>query len=170
MRDPLSRVHSRNPQNEQPGGSFHEARCTSSRSFAPHLCRLDHYRPCPGVPYNQGTVTRVVLLSIIPGHSDALFADLKKNVVPLWEAEKSAGLILDYSLFLNQTSSGPNDWDLGYTLTYKNMAALDDLPNKVYELRMKQYGSKEDEQKVIEKRVENAKVVSSSLLRDITLR
>ena len=122
------------------------------------------------VPYNQGTVTRVVLLSIIPGHSDALFADLKKNVVPLWEAEKSAGLILDYSLFLNQTASGPEDWDVGYTLTYKNMAALDGLPDKLYELRMKQYGSKEDEQKVIEKRVENAKVVSSSLLRDITLR
>ena len=122
------------------------------------------------VPYNQGTVTRVVLLSIIPGHSDALFADLKKNVVPLWEAEKSAGLILDYSLFLNQTASGPEDWDVGYTLTYKNMAALDGLPDKLYEFRMKQYGSKDNEQKVIEKRVENAKVVSSSLLRDITLR
>jgi hypothetical protein len=122
------------------------------------------------VPYNQGPVTRVVLLSIIPGHSDALFADLKKNIVPLWEAEKSAGLILDYSLFLNQTSSGPNDWDVGYTLTYKNMAALDGLPDKVYGLRMKQYGSKEDEQKVIEKRVENAKVVTSNLVRDITLK
>jgi len=122
------------------------------------------------VPYNQGTVTRVVLLSIIPGHSDALFADLKKNVVPLWEAEKSAGLILDYSLFLNQTASGPEDWDVGYTLTYKNMAALDGLPDKLYEFRMKQYGSKDNEQKVIEKRVENAKVVSSTLLRDITLR
>jgi hypothetical protein len=121
------------------------------------------------VPYSQGTVTRVVLLSILPGHSDALFADLKKNIVPLWEAEKSAGLILDYSLFLNQTSSGPNDWDVGYTLTYKNMAALDGLPDKLYEFRMKQYGSKEDEQKVIEKRVENAKVVTSSLLRGITL-
>jgi hypothetical protein len=122
------------------------------------------------VPYNQGTVTRVVLLSIIPGHSDALFADLKKNVVPLWEAEKSAGLILDYSLFLNQTASGPEDWDVGYTLTYKNMAALDGLHDKLYEFRMKQYGSKDNEQKVIEKRVENAKVVSSTLLRDITLR
>ena len=122
------------------------------------------------VPYNQGTVTRVVLLSIIPGPSDALFADLKKNAVPLWEKEKSAGLILDYSLFLNQTASGADDWDVGYTLTYKNMAAFDGLPDKLYELRMKQYGSKEDEQKVIEKRVENAKVVSSSLLRDITLR
>jgi hypothetical protein len=122
------------------------------------------------VPYKQGTVTRVVLLSIVPGHSDALFADFKKNIVPLWESEKSAGLILDYSLFLNETSSGSNDWSIGYTITYKNMAALDNLPDKVYELRMKQYGSKEDEQKVIEKRVENAKVFSSSLLRDITLR
>ena len=122
------------------------------------------------VPYTQGTVTRVVLLSVIPGHSDAFFADLKKNVVPLWEAEKGAGLIVDYSLFLNETSSGPNDWSIGYTITYKNMAALDGLPDKVYGLRMKQYGSKEDEQKVIEKRVENAKLFSSSLLRDITLR
>ena len=122
------------------------------------------------VPYKQGTVTRVVLLSTIPGHSNAFFADLKKNIVPLWEAEKKAGLILDYSLFINQTSSGANDWDIGYTLTYKNMAALDGLPDKLYELRMKQYGSKEDEQKVIEKRVDNVKVVSSNLLRDITLR
>ena len=122
------------------------------------------------VPYNQGTVTRVVLLSIIPGHSNAFFADLKKNIVPLWEAEKKNGLILDYTLFINQTSSGSNDWDIGYTITYKNMAALDGLPDKVYELRMKQYGSKDDEQKVIEKRVDNVKVVSSNLLRDITLR
>jgi len=122
------------------------------------------------VPYKQGTVTRVVLLSVMPGRSDAFYGDLKKNVIPLWEAEKSAGLILNYNLFLNQTSSGSNDWDIGFTITYKNMAALDNLPDKVYELRMKQYGSKDDEQKVIEKRVENAKVVSSSLLRDITLR
>ena len=122
------------------------------------------------VPYSQGTVTRVVLLSTVPGHSDAFYADLKKNIVPLWEAEKNAGLIVNYSLFINETSSGPNDWNIGYTITYKNMAALDGLPDKVYELRMKQYGSKEDEQKVIEKRVDNVKLVSSSLLRDITLR
>ena len=68
------------------------------------------------------------------------------------------------------TSSGPDDWDFGYTLTYKNLAALDGLPDKVYGLRMKQYGDKESEQKVIDKRVENARVVSSSLLRGITLR
>ena len=50
------------------------------------------------------------------------------------------------------------------------MAALDGLPDKVFEIRMKQYGSESAEQKVIDKRVENARVVSSYLLRGITLR
>ena len=122
------------------------------------------------VPYNQGQVERVTLLHILPGHSDAFFADIKKNVLPIWEAEKSAGLIVDYRMFLNQTSSGPEDWDFGFSITYKNMAALDGLADKVYDLRMKQYGDHTAEQKVIEKRVENARVVISGLTRDITLR
>ena len=73
-------------------------------------------------------------------------------------------------MFLNTTRSTPDDWDFGYELVYKNMAALDGLPDKVYEMRMKQYGSTTAEQKVIDKRVENVHVVSSYLLRDITLR
>jgi hypothetical protein len=73
-------------------------------------------------------------------------------------------------MFLNTTSSGPDDWDFGYSLRYKNMAALDGLPDKVYDLRMKQYGDRTAEQKVIDKRVENARVVASIITRDITLR
>lgn len=122
------------------------------------------------VPYNEGPVERVVLLHVTPGHFDALMDDLKKNIVPIWESEKSAGLIVSYDIFLNTTRSGPEDWDIGYSLTYKNMAALDGLPDKVYDIRMKQYGDQSAEQKVIDKRVENAHVVSSMLLRDITLR
>jgi hypothetical protein len=122
------------------------------------------------VPYNQGAVERVVLLKITPGHSDALMADFKKNVVPIWEAEKAAGLIVGYQMFLNQTTSGTGDWDFGYSLTYKNMAALDGLPDKIYDVRMKHYGDQSAEQKVIDKRVENAHIVNSYLLRDVTLR
>lgn len=122
------------------------------------------------VPYNEGPVTRVVLIHIIPGHFDAFMADIKKNVIPIWESEKSAGLIVDYSTFLNLTASGPDDWDFGFSITYKNMGALDGLADKVYDLRMKQYGDKATEQKVIENRVQNAHVVESILTRDITLR
>jgi hypothetical protein len=122
------------------------------------------------VPYNEGPVERVVLLHIMPGHNAAVMADLKKNVVPLWEAEKSAGLIVSYQIFLNTTRSGPEDWDLGYSLVYKNMAALDGLADKVYDIRMKQYGNQTAEQKVIDKRAEDAHVVSSMIIRNITIR
>ena len=122
------------------------------------------------VPYNQGPVERVVLVHILPGHFDVFMADLKKNIVPLWEAEKAAGLITDYQMFLNQTSASAEDWDFGFSPTYKNMAALDGLPDKVFGLRMKQYGDQAAEQKVIDKRVENARVVNSFLIRGITLR
>lgn len=122
------------------------------------------------VPYTEGNVDRVVLIHILPGHFDAFMADVKANVIPIWEAQKKAGLILNYATFLNTTRSSGDEWDFGYELTYKNMAALDGLPDKVYDLRMKQYGSPSAEQKVIDKRVENARVVSSYLLRDITLR
>jgi len=122
------------------------------------------------VAYNEGTVNRVVLISIAPGHFSAFMADLKKNIVPIWESEKSAGLIIDYHIFLNTTSSGPEDWDLGYTLTYKNMAALDGLGMKVLDLRMKQYGDKSKEQQVINKRVDNLQQVASYLIRNVTLK
>jgi hypothetical protein len=122
------------------------------------------------IQYSQGPVERIVLVHILPGHFNAFMADLKANIVPLWDKEKAAGLIQGYQMFFNSTSSGPEDWDFGYSLTYANMAALDGLPDKVFDLRMKQYGDKTAEQKVIDKRVEDVRIVSSSLIRDITLR
>jgi len=83
------------------------------------------------VKYNEGPVERVVLIDILPGHFDAFMDDLKTNIVPIWQAEKEAGLIQDYQMFLNQTANGPDDWSFGFAITYKNMAALDGLADKV---------------------------------------
>ncbi len=120
--------------------------------------------------YNEGTVERVTLVHILPGHFNAFMDDVKKNIQPIWDAEKTNGLIQGYQIFLNQTKANPEDWDFGVALTYKNMAALDDLGSKVLELRMKQYGDKGKEQQVIDKRVENGRVVASYLIRNITLK
>ena len=122
------------------------------------------------VPVKEGNVERVVLIHINAGRGDAFWADMKKNTLPIWEAQKAAGLIVDYQWFVNQTTSSPNDWNVGYSLTYKNMAALDGLADKAYDIRMKHYGDQAAEQKVVDKRVENAHVVSSYLLRDVTIR
>jgi len=120
--------------------------------------------------YTEGPVSRVTLVHIVPGHFNAAMDDLKNNLKPIWEAEKSAGLIQDYGVFLNQTKASIDDWDLGVILTYKNFAALDGLSMKVLELRMKQYGDKSKEQTVVNKRVENFVGVASYLIRDITLK
>jgi len=96
--------------------------------------------------------------------------DLKNNIKPIWDAEKKAGLIEDYNIFLNTTKANPDDWDIGFALSYKNFAALDGLAQKVLDLRMKQYGDKNKEQQVIDKRVQNAKVIASMLTREITLK
>jgi hypothetical protein len=120
--------------------------------------------------YTEGPVSRVTLVHILPGHFNAFMDDIKTNIKPIWDAEKSSGLIESYGIFLNQTKNGVDDWDIGFILTYKNFAALDGLGMKVLELRMKQYGDKSKEQQVINKRVENAVGVSSFLIRDITLK
>lgn len=120
--------------------------------------------------YTEGGVTRVTLVQILPGHFDAFMEDLKTNIKPIWDAEKKAGLIEGYNIFLNTTKANPGDWDIGFALSYKNFAALDGLSQKVLDLRMKHYGDKGKEQQVIDKRVDNARVVTSVLTREITLK
>ena len=88
----------------------------------------------------------------------------------IWEEQKKAGLIERYQIFLNQTKANADDWDIGVTISYKNFAALDGLAQKVFDIRMKQYGDKNKEQQVIDKRVQNGRIVASILTRDITLK
>ncbi len=120
--------------------------------------------------YTEGTIERVILVRILPGHFNAAMEDMKKNLQPIYEAEKSSGLIEGYQIFLNQTKANPDDWDMGISLTYKNMAALDGLGMKVLDLRMKQYGDKSKEQKTINQRVENMQTVASYLIRNVALK
>ncbi len=120
--------------------------------------------------YTEGTVERVNLIRIFPGHFNGFMEDIKSNLQPIWEAEKANGLILNYHVFLNQTKSNPEDWDIGVSFEYKNMAALDGLAQKVLDLRMKQYGDKGKEQKVIDKRVESAQTVAIYLIRNVTMK
>jgi len=120
--------------------------------------------------YTEGTVERVILLRILPGHFTAAMDDMKKNLQPIWDAEKSAGLIESYQVFFNQTKANADDWDTGVSLTYKNMAALDGLGMKILDLRMKQYGDKSKEQQAINKRVENMQTVASYLIRNVALK
>jgi hypothetical protein len=71
--------------------------------------------------YNEGTVERVVLVRILPGHFNAFMDDLKKNIQPIWDAEKANGWIEGEQIFFNQTRANAQDWDIGFSDKYKNM-------------------------------------------------
>ena len=122
------------------------------------------------VAYNEGQVERVVLLHVNAGHMDATLASLKKDGVPVWEAEKKAGIIIDYRIFFNQTTGSSADWDIGYSIFYANMAALDGIGDKVDPITKAHYGDAAKRQGAAEKRAENSHVVSSMLIREVTLR
>ena len=120
--------------------------------------------------YNEGTVDRVVLIRILPGHGNAFWADLKANITPVWDAEKSAGLIEGYHIFLNQTKANPEDWDLGYVLTYKNMAALDGIEDRVEPLIKKIWATRDTAAKAEVDRESLREILGSQLIRRLDLK
>jgi hypothetical protein len=87
--------------------------------------------------YTEGPVWRVQLIRVKPGKLDAYLTSLRKSTKPLLDEEKKQGAIMDYKVFLKETKSNPEDWDIAVALQFKNHAALDGLTAKGEELRDK---------------------------------
>ncbi len=120
--------------------------------------------------YTEGTVSRVLLLDAAPGKLNDCLADLRQNLKPVYEELKGQGIIQDYALSLNLTSSSPEDWDVSVRLVYANLAALDGLTAKTDPITLKFYGGKEKRQAALDKRVTLCRLSESRLTRQITLR
>jgi hypothetical protein len=120
--------------------------------------------------YTEGPVWRVQLIRVKPGKMDAYLASLRKSTKPLLEEEKKEGMILDYKIFLKETKSNPEDWDIAVALQFKNHAALDGQAAKGEILRDKIMGGKQQAQEVGDKRNEIRELLSSDLMQEVTLK
>src|SRR5207244_1578369 len=120
--------------------------------------------------YTEGPVWRVTLVRVKPAQMDAYLTSLRQATKPLLEEEKRTGVIVDYKIFLKETNSGPQDWDLALAVEYKNHAAMDGLTAKGEAVRDKIMGGKQQAQQVAEKRQEIREIVSSELLQEIMLK
>lgn len=89
----------------------------------PALMRVTLYRNADGVP------------------NSAVMADMRTHLIPIWEAQKAAGIIVGYSTMTNVTASSATDWQFGIAITYKNYAALDSLGARSGPITLKHYGS-----------------------------
>ena len=131
-------------------------------AFAPALFAQEHY--------TEGPVWRVQLIRVKPTAMDAYLTSLRQSTKPLIEEQKRQGVIMDYKIFLKETKSNPEDWDIAVAIEYKNHAAMDGLAAKGEAARDKILGGKAPAQQLADKRVEMREIISSELLQEIFLK
>ncbi len=76
--------------------------------------------------YTQGPVVIVTFVRTQPGMFEEYMRYLGSTYKHLMDDNKKAGIVVDYSIYQARPRD-PQDADLILTVTYKNMAAFDDL-------------------------------------------
>jgi hypothetical protein len=120
--------------------------------------------------YTEGPVWRIQLIRVKPTKMDAYLTSLRQSTKPFIEEEKKQGLVTDYKIFLKQTKSNPEDWDICVAVQFKNWAALDGAAAKGEAVRDKILGGKSQALDLNEKRGEIREIISSELLQEIVLK
>lgn len=121
-------------------------------------------------PYTEGNVVSVSYIRIKPGMFDKYMQYLDTDYKSLLEAQKKQGLVVEYGVF-SSPQQDEEDWNMVLTVTYKNMAALDGLRDKVDPL-VKQTLNRTPEQsaQAAIAREDMRELVGSRLLRQLILK
>ncbi len=121
-----------------------------------------------GKVYKEGPVVEVSYIRTRPGHFDDYMKFLSTTYRTLMEANKKAGLILDYGIY-GASPRSPQDPDLLLTITYPNMAALDRI-DEFDAVSEKTVGSMAAQNKAAVDREAMREVLGSELLRKLVLK
>jgi hypothetical protein len=120
--------------------------------------------------YTEGPIWQVTLIRVKPNQMDAYLTTLRATTKNMYDEMKKEGTILDYKVFLNTTQHDPQDWDMAIGVQYKNFAALDGLTARMENIRDKVLGSKQASQQLGEKRADMREIVTTMILREVTLK
>ena len=120
--------------------------------------------------YTEGPVWNVTTIRVKPAHFDDYLTALHQNIKPFWDEAKRQGVVMDYKVFIKETKSSPQDWDIALCVLYKNHAQLDGLAAKFEAIRDKMLGGKKTAQEADEKRGEIREVISEELVQEIVLK
>jgi len=120
-------------------------------------------------PYSEGAVSEISSIRTEPGRFDDYMAWLAGPYKQMMEAQKSAGLIVDYAVY-STTPRSPQDPDLYLVTVYKNMAALDDFAAKSDPIAEKLQGSMAEQNKAYVERGKMRTVLGTQLMRQAVLK
>lgn len=119
--------------------------------------------------YSDGPVSEVTSIRTKPGMFDAYMKWLDTTGKQLRDDEKKAGLIVDYAVYAVMPRS-PHDPDLYLVVTYKNMAALDGLDDRVEPIMKKIWASRDAAAKADADRESLREILGSELIRRLDLK
>ncbi len=121
-----------------------------------------------GRVYQEGPVVDVSYIRTKPGKFDDYMKFLATTYRTLMEANKKAGLILDYGIY-SATPRSPQDPDLLLTTTYPNMAAFD-RTEEADAIAVKTVGSMAAQSQAAIDREALREVLGSELVRELVLK
>ena len=119
--------------------------------------------------YTEGTIMEVTSIRTKPGMFDAYMKWLDTTGKQLREDEKKAGIILDYAVY-SVTPRSPQDPNVYLTITYKNMAALDGLEDRVEPFMKKIWASRDAAAKANADRESLREIIGTELIRKLELK
>ena len=145
------------------------------RCRAPYVFALILLFAAPAVaqqsarPYTEGPVTDVQFIRVKSGHSDEYMAFLAGPYKRLMEAQQKAGVITGWAVYASDARD-QEDWNIALTTNYKNMAALDNLRDRVDPINKQVYGSVDQSSEAMVKRGEMRDILGNRLLRQLIIR
>jgi hypothetical protein len=120
-------------------------------------------------PYTEGPVTEVTYIRTKPGMLEEYLKWVATTRKQEMEEFKKAGIIQSYAVYTAYPRT-PHEPDLILTITYKNMAAMDDLNAKTDPIDKKIWGSMESATKSSVDREKIREVLGSEIIRELKLK
>ena len=90
-------------------------------------------------PYQDGPVTMVSSIRTLPGMHDTYLRFLATTYRTNMDAAKKEGIILDWAVYETSPRS-PDEPNVYLAVTYKNMAAFDDLDERMEPIMQRSFG------------------------------
>jgi len=120
-------------------------------------------------PYTDGPVSQVTSIRTKPGKFNAYMKWLDTVGKQLRDEEKKQGIILDYAVYA-VTPRTPQDPDLYVVVTYKNLAALDGIEDRVEPLMKKLWATRDEADKADADRESIREILGTQLIRRLDLK
>jgi hypothetical protein len=120
-------------------------------------------------PYTEGPVSVVSSIRTEPGQFDNYMKYLSVTYKQLMEEAKKAGHVLDFAVYTTMPRS-PEDPNLYLVVTYKNMAALDGLADRMDVIQQKVIGDQAAQDASMVARGKMRTQLGSEVIRQLNLK